>query len=137
MHSLRHLADEVQSKGSLAAISAMGFESANYQLTRTVSQTVTSQATYNFVVKRYLRKFNVEQRQKSNYSNEVRLSNKIVETILPSHLQPSEPFKSYLKLTLSKRKFLLTKAAAKERDAPILLHILLKQKLVLPLKLDV
>ena len=64
MHSLRHLADQVQSKGPLAAISAMGFESANYQLTRTVSQTVSSQATPDLVVKRYLRKFNVEQRQK-------------------------------------------------------------------------
>ena len=94
MHSLRHLADQVQSKGPLAAISAMGFrQSANYQLTRTVSQTVSSQATPDLVVKRYLRKFNVEQRQKSNYSNEVRLSNKIVETGLPTHLQPSEPFK--------------------------------------------
>ena len=113
MHSLRHLADQVQSKGPLAAISAMGFESANYQLTRTVSQTVSSQATPDIVVKRYLRKFNVEQRQNSNYSNEVRLSNKIVETGLPAHLQPSEPFQSYLKITLSKRKFFAHKSSCK------------------------
>ena len=64
MHSLRHLADQVQSKGPLAAISAMGIGSAKYELTRTVSQTVSSQATPDLVVKRYLRKFNVEQRQK-------------------------------------------------------------------------
>ena len=113
MHSLRHLADQVQSKGPLASISAMGFESANYQLTRTVSQTVSSRATPHLVVKRYLRKFNVEQRQKSNYSNEVRLSNKIVETGLPTHLQPSEPFQSYLKITLSKRKFFAHKSSCK------------------------
>ena len=137
VHSFRNLTDQVQSKGPLAAISALGFESADYQLTRTVSQTVSSQAAPDLVVKRYLPKFNVEQRQKSNYSNEFRLSNKIVETGLPTHLQPSEPLQSYLKITLSRGKFLLTKVAAKEPDAPIFLHILLKQKLVLPLKLDV
>ena len=112
MHSLRHLADQVQSKGPLAAISEMEFESDNYQLTRTVSQTVSSQATPDLVVKRYLRKFNVEQRQKSNQSNEVRLSNKIVETGLPI-CQPSEPFQSYLKITLSKRKFFAHKSSCK------------------------
>ena len=81
MHALGHLTDQVQSKVPLAAISAIGFESANYQLTRTVSQTVTSQATPDLVVKRYLRKFNLEQKRKSDYSNEVRLSNKTVETV--------------------------------------------------------
>ena len=60
MHSLGHLADQVQSKGPLAAISTMGFESAHYKLTRTLSQTVSSQATPDLVVKRYLRKFNAE-----------------------------------------------------------------------------
>ena len=79
INSLRHLADQVQSKGTLAAFLAMSFESANIQLTRTVSQTVTSQATPGLVVKIYLRKFNVEQREKSNYSNEVRLQTKLLK----------------------------------------------------------
>ena len=63
LHSLGHLADQVKAIGPLALISAMGFESANYQLTCTVSQTVSSQATPDIVAKRLLQNSRVEQRK--------------------------------------------------------------------------
>ena len=63
MHSLGHLADQVKAIGPLALISAMGFEIAKYQLTCTVSQTVSSQATPDSVAKTCLQNFSVEQKK--------------------------------------------------------------------------
>ena len=83
MHSISNLADQVKTIGPLSSISALGFENANYQLSCTVSQTVSSQATPDFVVKSYLRKFRVEQKKRSFYSNQFRLSNHINEMSVP------------------------------------------------------
>ena len=108
----------------------MGFENGNSQLTHTVSQTLSSQATPDLVVKRNLQKFSLELGKRSFYSNEFSLSNHINEASMSSRAAVRTVQK--LPENNSQQKYFSpTKVAAEQLVARNLQPIALKQKLVL------